>query len=180
MSGDPRVLAPLQQAYLAAKHEKVIQRLQFVWDFETRGKIVNSDADADSEIRAWTAPPAEPSLEQRVATIERSIKTMNDSVQSLDREHLQLDERIAALEQHPEPTAPDDPCGENCDGSCQKCEDRMFERIYGGDDAPAPQPAPDLDPVRVEAAAKASWEARMSMIEAAGVVIRAYLKDGGA
>ena len=168
MSGDPRVLAPLQQAYLAAKHEKVIQRLQFVWDFETRGKIVNSDADADSEIRAWTPPPAEPSIDDLAFGLSIKFAEVTLELEGLKKQHAELidnitagfarvERRIRAIT-HPEPTAPDDPvcaregCGhvqsEHDGGGCQRispyCNCHAFH--------PAPPPAPDLDPVLLKIA----------------------------
>lgn len=47
-----------------------------------------------------------------------------------------MSERLAALES----PATADPVCANCDGSCQKCEDAMLERIYGGDDEPPAAP----------------------------------------
>ena len=218
MTGDPKVLAPLQQAYLKlTSHPKDIgdmALLQLQWEDHYGVIAYRPFADVDAEIRAWTPPPAEPSLEQRMAELEAkhgSLKAKLDkwvpASVTITENH---EERISALEQHPEPTAPDDPVCVNCN-PCGNCGHRRG--IHGTTDllcrepdyanstsckcpgyVPAPQPAPDLDPVRVEAAAKAAWEdgGRMTSwdeasadihelwIRDAGLMITTYLKGGGA
>lgn len=207
MTGDPKVLAPLQQAYLKlTSHPKDIgdmALLQLQWEDHYGVIAYRPFADVDAEIRAWTPPPAEPSLEQRMAELEAkhgSLKAKLDkwvpASVTITENH---EERISALEQHPEPTAPDDPVCANPEcahrqsshfsdwpGGCETCECAEF--------LPMPQPAPDLDPVRVEAAAKAAWEdgGRMTSwdeasadihelwIRDAGLMITTYLKGGGA
>lgn len=153
MSGDPKVLAGLQQAYLASDAAMFASRramIRYAWRAET-GTSIHDAHSTDAAIRSWTPPPAEPSLDDFAFGL--SIKFAELSVE-LDA----LKKRLDALEQHPEPTAP------------------------------------DLDPVRVEAAAKAAYVAvypgaawgdlwpvaKKARIETANRIIRAYLKDGGA
>ncbi len=159
MSGDPRVLAPLQHAFNAADNAHVRQAIIYAWEFETDTRSTVQPR-IDKRIRAWTPPPAEPSLEQRVAALE------------------ELKNRIDAM------------LFEESEPECTKCGGTGHTRENC---KPAPQPAPDLDPVRVEAAAKAALESRVSLkwsevsemtrktyMWDAEIAIRAYLKDGGA
>lgn len=258
MTGDPRVLAGIQQAYLATDDDLMLSYLGYAWSRET--KTLNSLRPVDPVIRAWTPPAAEPSLEQRVEDLtnrindeetvnrrqwdsiaELLIRTSNivQSVKALEAKHARLiqdittgftkvDRRIRAItnpdcicgtedgascpvHSHLEPTAPDDPvcaregCGHSRSSHWQESTGSTAcifhsSRFPNGSAAcgctafvPAPQPAPDLDPVRVEAATKAlfhtynpsyGWddhrEWHFKWRQQAEATIRAYLKDGGA
>ena len=194
MSGDPKVLAPLQQAFKETDDGRVQQQIVYAWCHETGNYNIYSLIETD--IRDWTPPPAEPSLEQRVAELEakaeRHLAYLRDCIDSTDDQlkqrvdelhemlmaltastarnledlnnnvadgFIRVDRRIRAIT-HPDPTAPDDPvcaregCGHKRSDheqgiglprfptNCKRCSCSSF--------LPAPQPAPDLDPERVE------------------------------
>lgn len=160
MTGDPKVLAGLQQAFNASENVHTQRAIASAWEHETDGWSVVMPT-VEQRIRAWTPTTAGPSLEQRVAELTKSVMWLHElfSPNGKIRQELNgIAERIDALEQHPEPTEP------------------------------------DLDPVRVEAAAKAAYEcnnwhpsldqrsekARANIVMFAHDAIWSYLKDGGA
>lgn len=192
MTGDPKVLGPLQQAFNTSDVYHVRRYIGMAWEKETDTQHIVLPP-LDERIRAWTPPPAEPSLDDLAFGL--SIKFAELSVE-MD----EMKKRLDALEQHPEPTAPADPvCArDGCwhkskwhcdDGSCgvRGCDCEQFI-VKPTTTAPA-----DLDPVRVEAAAKAALESRVNLkwsevsemtrktyMWDAEIAITAYLKDGGA
>ena len=134
MTGDPRVLAPLQQAFNATDNAHVRQAIIYAWEFETDTRSTVYPR-TDERIRAWTPPTAEPSLDDlafglsiKFAELSVELDELKSSLerlknqQTLDCKHTgialtDLDRRLMVQEnkkpeQHPEPTAPDDPvCG---------------------------------------------------------------------
>lgn len=183
MTGDPKVLAGLQQAFNATDDPRIHRLIGNAWEFETASCSTIYPALGD-RIRAWT-PPAEPSLDDLAFGL--SIKFAALSVE-MD----EMKKRLDALEQHPEPPAPDDPvCAREGCGH-PKSVHALNSRVCHVSDCTCheflPAPAADLDPVRVEAAAKAirgdgwgrSWDElnqghRDSYIRDANKAIRAYL-----
>lgn len=138
MTGDPKVLGPLQQAFLATDKSRIMDFIGYAWERET-GDVNTIYPSIDHRIRAWTPPDAEPSLEQRVEAL--SVR-LTGYIAEVD---FALSERIAALElfkadaledlaslnirmsivneRHPEPTAPDDPVCADCE-PCGNCGHR--------------------------------------------------------
>ncbi len=108
MIGDPKVLGPLQQAFNATDHPFILGKLAAAWTAETE-----LDAPFDmvsASIRAWTPPPAEPSLEQRVAELELKLSAVSATMQEHETDLENFGNQIHELfnRTDPEPTAPDD------------------------------------------------------------------------
>lgn len=134
MIGDPKVLAGLQQAYLASDTRNVMLRIQNAWDYEATGSLVPGNSDA--AIRAWTPPPAEPSLEQRVDELHEMLMTLTTSTaRNLEELRAGINTEVSNRINH--------------EHLCRGRYDITNERINSLEQHPAPQPAPDLDPVRV-------------------------------
>lgn len=136
MSGDPRVLAPLQQAYLAANDGSNARTyIRYTWRAETNQHGLPWH-QVDADIRGWTPPPAEPSLEQRVDELHEMLMTLTTSTaRNLEELRAGINTEVSNRINH--------------EHLCRGRYDITNERINSLEQHPAPQPAPDLDPVRV-------------------------------